>query len=83
MGFSETHGVCLFLGERDTEWQQLELDDEEGITETYWERRMVLTLPEPMDSDEFQDFVKECGHIRNVIDQCLPKIDLIDGGEHE
>ncbi|ELZ84433.1 hypothetical protein C453_12841 [Haloferax elongans ATCC BAA-1513] len=81
VGVSDSRGASIFLGERDTEWENLEIGGEEGLTEVYWNRRMLLTLPEPMDSDEFRQFVEEAGHIRNILDKCLPGIDVIDGGE--
>lgn len=78
----EDGGLHVFKGKKNTEFSFVRMNDEDDdaplMEEVTFERRALFHLPEPMDSDAFQEFT-EARNINDVIDDCLG----LDGGDDE
>ena len=77
----EDGGLQLFRGKEDPEFSYAKIndvdDDDAALMERItFERRALIHLPEPMDSDEFKEFV-EGRKIDEIVRECLG----LDGGD--
>lgn len=76
----ESGGLHIFRGKEDVEFSYAKIneqDDDAALMErTTFERRALIHLPEPMDTDEFKEFV-EGRKIGHVIRECVG----LDGGD--
>lgn len=71
--------IHLFKGKEKTEFSYAKINEGESgplMERLEFERRALLHLPEPMDSDEFNEFIGE-RQIEDVVHDCLG----LDGGE--
>lgn len=76
--------TLIFRGEKPREFETTHFGEEEGdFYSREWERQALLTLPEPMSSDEWKEWI-EGRDLPDVISECDAGVDpeevLPDGG---